>query len=72
MSIIGILTFVSMVNFKLFWVEHEKGYDVFILLIGVKMPTVVHILSFMSMMNSCLVDHEGGFIDLRSYRWKSK
>ena len=54
MSIIGILTFVGMVNFKLFWVEHEKGYDVFILLIGVKMPTVVRILSFMSMMNFTL------------------
>ena len=54
MSIIGISTFVSMVNFKLFWVGHEKGYNVFILLIGVKMPTVVRILSFISMMNFML------------------
>ena len=33
-----------------------KPSDVFIMLINVKMPTVVGILTFMSMINSCLVE----------------
>ena len=41
--VVGTLTFVSMVNFRLGIVEHGRGYSVFIMLINVKMSTGVGI-----------------------------
>ena len=49
--VVGSLTFVGIVIFRLGWVEHGRGYSVFIMLINVKMSTVVGILTFGSMMS---------------------
>ena len=66
-TIVGILAFMSMINFMLSCVAHEKFVLVlklsdvaFIMLINVKMPTIAGILTCMSMKNcmlSCVV-HE--------------
>ena len=41
--VVGTLTFVSMVNFRLGRVEHGRGYSIFIMLINVKMSAGVGI-----------------------------
>ena len=61
--VVGILTFVGMINFRLGWIEHGRGYDVFIMLINVKMSTAVGSLTFGSMVSFLpgWGDHNWGF-----------